>query len=86
VGKSRILQIATIAWLFLFAAFAFYNLAHAPILCWDSTETDAVTGNIKPVGGCYPEYGQAINNMIFPFVLWVSIFAVLIIFYFKSKK
>ena len=84
--KSKILQIVMIAWILLFVAFAVYKLTNAPVLCWDSFETDPLTGEIRPIGGCNPEYGQAIAEMILPFIIWMIILIIILVFYLKSKK
>ena len=84
--KSRIFQIAMVFWLLLFVGFAVYKLINAPIMCWDGAEVDPETGELRPIGGCDPQYGQAIAEMIPPFVVWLVVFIALGVFYLKLKR
>ena len=74
-----------IAWILLFVSFAVYKLINAPKICWEPG-INPVTKELMPGGGCQLEYGQAIMQMILPFIVWLIIFVILLLFYLKSKK
>ena len=80
------LQIVIVAWLLLFMVFAVYKITNAPKLCWDSERENPVTHKMELFGGCDSQYGQTIQKMILPFTIWLIILAILLAFYFKSKK
>ncbi|MBT4823621.1 hypothetical protein HN695_06310 [Candidatus Woesearchaeota archaeon] len=86
MNKSKILGIVIIMLLLLFVAFAVYKFSDAPSVCYDSAEIDPVTDEIKPVGGCNPEYGSVLSEMTLPFILWLIIFVISLVLYSKSKK
>ncbi len=84
--KQRILLIITLAWIFLFLVFAAYKIIHAPVFCWDSVKTDPVTGEDTMIGGCSPQYGMAVVEMVLPSAVWMVILVTLIAAYLISRR
>lgn len=84
--KSRIFKIAIIVWILLFIAFAVYKFTNAPIFCWDSQETDPVTGETHMIGSCDPDYRLAVMQMVLPFVVWLIVLVTLFVSFLVFRK
>jgi len=73
--NKKLLIIIFSIWLIILLICGGYKITNASVVCYDSTQIDEVTGELKPVGGCETQYVEVIVlSIIWVIILMATLF------------